>query len=120
MNTRFRDRLLFWSAIAMGLGESTGYPLGIIAAAGMPLVCLTPGTRKAAFRSTLGYYVAAIWPMVPGLDRYIGRSTTSLIPIAMWVFAAILLSVPCAIAWTSDHRFISRVARCPRTSNTLL
>jgi hypothetical protein len=105
MNTVFRNRFSFWSAIAMGFGVSTGYPLGIIAAAGTPLVCLTPGTRKAAFRSTLGYYVAATWPMVPGLDRYSGQSATSLIPIAMWVLAAILLSVPWTIAWTSDRPF---------------
>jgi hypothetical protein len=105
MNTVFRNRFSFWSAIAMGFRVSTGYPLGIIAAAGTPLVCLTPGTRKAAFRSTLGYYVAATWPMVPGLDRYIGQSATSLIPIAMWVLAAILFSVPWTIAWTSDRPF---------------
>ena len=104
MNARFRDRLSFCSAIVMGLGVSTGHPLGIIAAAGMPLACLTPGTRKAAFKSTLGYYVAGLWPMVPGLDRYIGQSATSLIPIAMWVLTAILLSVPWTIAWTSDRR----------------
>ena len=96
--------LSFCSAIVMGLGVSTGHPLGIIAAAGMPLACLTPGTRKAAFKSTLGYYGAAIWPMVPGLDRYTGQSTTLLIPLAIWVFAAILLSVPWTIAWTSDRR----------------
>jgi hypothetical protein len=105
MNTRFRDRLSLCSAIAMGLGVSTGHPLGIIAAAGMPLACLTPGTRKAAFKSTLGYYVAGIWPMVPGLDRYIGQSATFLFPIAIWVLAAILLSVPWTMAWTSNRRF---------------
>jgi len=104
MNTVFRDRFLFWSAVAMGLGVSTGYPLGIIAAAGMPLVCLTPGSRKAAFRGTLGYYAAAIWPMVPGLDRYMRQAAISLIPIAMWVLSAILLTVPWTIAWTSDRR----------------
>jgi hypothetical protein len=105
MNVRFRDGLSFWSAIGMGLGVSTGHPLGIMAAAGMPFACLMPGTRKAAFRSTLGYYVAAIWPMLPGLDRYIGQSVTSLIPIAIWVVAAILLSMPWTIAWTPDRRF---------------
>jgi hypothetical protein len=105
MNARFRDRLSFCSAIGMGLGVSTGHPMGIIAAAGMPLACLTAGTRKAAFKSTLGYYVAGIWPIVPGLDRYIGQSATSLIPVAMWVLTAILLSVPWTIAWTSDRRF---------------
>jgi hypothetical protein len=105
MNTRLRDRLSFWSAIGIGLGVSTGHPLGIIAAAGMPLVCLTPGTRKAAFKNTLGYYVAGLWPMVPGFERYIGQSATPLIPLTLWEFTAILLSVPWAIAWTSERRF---------------
>jgi hypothetical protein len=59
----------------MGLGVSTGRPMGVIAAAGMPIACLTAGTRKAAFKSTLGYYVAGIWPTVPGLDRYLGQAT---------------------------------------------
>jgi hypothetical protein len=103
MNERFRDRLSFCSAIGIGLGVSTGHPMGIIAAAGMPLACLTAGTRKAAFKSTFGYYVAGIWPMVPGLDRYFGHSATSLIPVAMGVLAAILLSVPWAIAWSSSR-----------------
>jgi hypothetical protein len=35
MNARSRDRLSLCSAIGMGLGVSTGHPMGIIAAAGM-------------------------------------------------------------------------------------
>jgi hypothetical protein len=77
--------------------------MGIIAAAGMPVACLTAGTRKAVFKSTLVYYVAGIWPMVPGLNRYFGQSTISLIPVATWALAAILLSVPWTIAWTSNR-----------------
>jgi len=103
MNARVRDRLSFCSAIVMGLGVSTGHPLGIMAAAGMPVACLTAGTRKAAFKSTLGYYAAGIWPMVLGLGRYFGQSAISLIPVGMWVLAAILLSVPWTIAWTSNR-----------------
>ena len=103
MNAHFGDRLSFCLAIGMGLGVSTGHPMGIIAAAGMPLVCLAAGTRKAAFKSTLGYYMAGIWPMVPGLARYFGQSAISLIPVAMWVLAAILLSVPWTLAWTSNR-----------------
>jgi hypothetical protein len=103
MNTRFRDRLSLCSAIAMGLGVSTGYPLGIIAAAGMPFACFAAETHKAAFKAAFGYYVAALWPMAPGLDRYIGHSTTLLIPLAIWVFTGILLSAPWTIAWTSDR-----------------
>ncbi len=103
MNACLRDRLSFCSAVAIGLGVSTGYPLGVIAAAGMPLACLTPGTRKAAFISTLGYYVAALWPMVPGLERYMGQSVIPLATLMIWGLAAILLSVPWTIAWTSDR-----------------
>jgi hypothetical protein len=103
MNTCFRDRLSLCSAIAMGLGVSTGYPLGIIAASGMQFAGLTAGTRKGAFKAVFGYYVAALWPMLPGLERYIGQSTTLLIPLAIWAFTAILLSTPWTIAWTSDR-----------------
>ena len=60
MNARLRDRLSFCSAIGLGLGVSTEYPLGIIVAEGMPLVCLTAVTRLAARESTVGYYVAAV------------------------------------------------------------
>jgi hypothetical protein len=103
MNTHFRDRLSFCSAVAMGLGVSTGYPLGIIAAAGMPVACLTPGTRKGAFRNTLGYYSASLWPMISGLERYMGQSATPLIPVTIWVCTAVLLSLPWTIAWTSNR-----------------
>jgi len=41
--------------------------------------------------------------MVPGFDRYIGQSTPLLSPPVIWVFTAILLSVPWSIAWTSDR-----------------
>jgi hypothetical protein len=68
----------------------------------MPVACLTPGTRKAAFKSTLGYYVAALWPIVPGFERYLGQSAI-LVPVALWTFIAILLSIPWAVAWTSDR-----------------
>ena len=103
MNTCFRDRFSLCSAIAMGLGVSTGYSLGIIAAAGMPFACFAAGTRKGAFKAVFGYYVAALWPMLPGLDRYIGQSTTLVIPLAIWAFTAILLSTPWTIAWTSER-----------------
>jgi hypothetical protein len=50
--------------------------LGIVAAAGMPMACLLPGTRTAAFRTAFGYYIAALWAIAPGIERYLGRSTT--------------------------------------------
>ena len=103
MNARLRNSIALGSALAMGLGVSTGHPLGIVAAAAMPLACLVPGTRKDAFKSALGYYIGGLWPIVPGLDRYIGQSATILIPLAIWVLAAIMLSVPWTLAATSDR-----------------
>lgn len=104
MTTRFKHGVLLSTAVTIGLGMSTGHPLGIAAAAGMPLVCLATETRNAAFKNTVGYYLASLWPAIPGLDRYIGQSATFLAPIALWAISAILLSVPWTIAWTSNRR----------------
>jgi hypothetical protein len=102
MNSVNRDKAILWIAIAMGLGVSTGSSLGMAVAAGMPMVCLMPATRRAAFESTLGYYVAALWPMVLGVERYLGGNAL-LVAIAIWISAAILLSLPWTMAWTSDR-----------------
>jgi hypothetical protein len=101
MNTRYKDRLLLCSAIALGLGVSTGYPLGMIAGTAMPLACLAGGTRKAAFKSPFGYYAAALWPMIRGLEAY--WKSQPLLPLLLWIFTALLLSLPWTVAWTR-HR----------------
>ena len=110
MTQRSDNVLSFCVATAIGLAVSTGHPIGLAVAAGMPIVCLTPGTRKAAFESTLGYYTAGLWPMIPGLQRYIGSAASPLIPFAIWLLAAILLSVPWTVAWTDrPAQYIWRV-----------
>lgn len=103
MNSRLTDRASLCSAMAIGLAGSTGHPLGIVAATGMPCVCLMPGTRKSAFQSTLAYYLASLWPLVPGLERYTRQSSSLFVPVALWIFTAILLSLPWTIAWTSNR-----------------
>jgi predicted amidohydrolase len=112
MNARFVDRLSLCSAIGIGLVVSTGHPVGIIAAAGMPLACLIPGARKAVFKSSLAYYLAGLWPMVPGLDRYLGESVSPFIPVTLWVLISALLSAPWAIVWTSE-RHVDYLWRVP-------
>ena len=112
MNTSFRDRLAFFSAIALGLGVSTGHSAGIIAAAGMPLACLAPGKRRAAFHSAFAYYFAGLWPILPGLNRYFRQSETLFIPLVVWIVGAILLSVPWTLAWTS-HVSLHSLWRVP-------
>jgi hypothetical protein len=102
MNAQCKDRLLFYAAIALGLGISTGHPMGMILAVGMPLICLGAETRKAAFRSALGYYAGALWPMIRGLEAY-WRSAFPFVPLLLWALTAIVLSTPWTIAWTSDR-----------------
>lgn len=110
MTLRSDNVLSFCSATAIGLAVSTGHPIGLAMAAGMPIVCLTPGNRKAAFESTLGYYTAGLWPMIPGLQRYIGSAASPLVPFAVWLLAAILLAVPWTVAWTDrPAQYIWRV-----------
>jgi apolipoprotein N-acyltransferase len=110
MTQRLDNALSFCAATAIGLAVSTGHPVGLAAAAGMPIVCLLARSRKTAFESTLGYYTAGLWPMIPGLQRYIGSSASPLIPFAIWLFAAILLSLPWTVVWTDrPAKYIWRV-----------
>ena len=60
MTNLCKDRVSSYSAIMLGLGISTGHPLGLIFAAGMPFACLGAETRKGAFRSALGHYAGAL------------------------------------------------------------
>ena len=103
MTTRLRDRLALGSCVALGLAISTGHPMGMIAAAALPYACLIPATKKDAFRAALGYYLAALWPMIAGLKRYLGASATFLTPLAIWIFGAAALSIPWALAATSTR-----------------
>ena len=97
MRYRLTDGLSLCFAIELGLAISTGYPAGILVAVGMPIACLTPGSRKLAFRNTISYYLAGLWPMVSGAGHFTGS-----VPIAIlfWAGTAILLSAPWVLAWT--------------------
>jgi hypothetical protein len=106
MIRRFPNYLWFWCAVSLGLAVSTGHPIGISVAAGMPFVALMPGRRAVAFEAALGYYAAGLWPMIPGLQRYIGPSTSSLVAAAIWIVCASLLSAPWAFVWISERRFL--------------
>lgn len=94
-----REPLSLYLTLLIGLAVSTGHPAGLAAAAAMPLACLSTGTRRAAFKSALAYYSAALWPITPGLAAY-WKSATPLIPAVLWIVAAILLSLPWTMAWT--------------------
>jgi hypothetical protein len=98
------DGLSFCIAVAIGLLISTGYPAGFVAAMAMPVACLIPESRKAAFRNAVGYYSAGLWPMIPGAQRYLGQSSSLLVATLIWLCSSILLSLPWTLAWTQHSR----------------
>jgi hypothetical protein len=103
MNSPIRDSVALGCCIAMGLAISTGHPIGMIAATGMPVACLISGRKKAALKGAMGYYLAALWPMISGLERYLGQSATFLAPVAAWMCGAIILSISWTVAATEER-----------------
>ena len=106
MIQRCPDYVWFWCAVSLGLGMSTGHPVGLSMAAIMPCVCLMPKSRLGALEATLGYYAAGLWPMISGIQRYAGPSTSLLTVLAIWISCAALLSIPWTVAWTPEHRLL--------------
>jgi hypothetical protein len=91
----------------LGAAISTGFPLGIALAGGMPVACLLTTTRAAAFQSAAAYYLAALWPMIPAVVRY---QWGTIVPWVLWVITALLLAIPWTIAWTANRdQFVWRV-----------
>lgn len=98
------DGIWFGCAVGLGLAISTGYPAGLVAAIAMPVACLTLNSRKSAFRNALGYYMAGLWPMIPGAQRYLGHSGSTSTAVLMWLCCSTLLALPWTLAWTPNSR----------------
>jgi len=103
MNPRFTERLSFCSASAIGLAVSRGNPLGLVAAAGMPITCLMARSRRCAFANALAYYAAGLWPMIPAACHFAPIPAAVLI----WAVSAVMLSTPWALVWTPERGFHS-------------
>jgi apolipoprotein N-acyltransferase len=93
------------AAVVLGLAVSTGYPAGIVAGIVMPVVCMTPASRRSAFATTFGYYAAGLWPIIPCAKHFTGQSAPILMATLMWIGTAMLLSTPWTFAWTRHDRF---------------
>jgi hypothetical protein len=104
MKATCADGIPFGCAVGLGLAISTGYPAGLAAAIGMPVACLTPRSRKSAFRNALGYYSAGLWPMIPGAQRYFAPSSSISTAILIWLCSSVLLALPWTLAWTASSR----------------
>jgi hypothetical protein len=105
MKARCGDGISFGCSIGLGLAISTGHPAGLVAALAMPVACLAPESRKAAFRNALGYYSAGLWPMIPGAQRFLGHSSSGSTAMLLWLCSSMLLALPWTLAWTATSRF---------------
>lgn len=104
MKAMAADGISFGCAVGVGLAISTGYPAGLVAGISMPVACLIPKSRKSAFRNALGYYMAGLWPMIPGAQRYLGHSDSTSTAVLMWLCCSTLLALPWTLAWTPTSR----------------
>jgi len=110
MNSRTADRICFYSAVALGLAASTGLSVGIGASFALPIVCCLPSTRLASFETAAVFFAAGLWPMISGLERYLGPSGSPITPSVIWICCAVLLSAPWAAAWTAKRiQYVWRV-----------
>ncbi len=112
MKAMCADGISFGCAFGLGLAISTGYPAALAAAIAMPVACLTPKSRKSAFRNALGYYLAGLWPMIPGAQRYLAHSSSPSTAILIWLCSSMLLALPWTLAWTAGSR-VGYVWRIP-------
>ncbi len=99
MQTRVVVRCI--ASLGIGLGVSTGYPIGIAAAWVMPPLAMFQATRRAAWGSAFSYYAGALWPLVPAARNFFGPKASFLEGIAAWLAGAILLAMPWPLAWTT-------------------
>ena len=98
------DGISFGYAVGLGLAISTGYPAGLVAGIAMPVACLNPKSRMSAFRNALGYYIAGLWPMIPGAQRYLEHSDSTSTAVLIWLCCSTLLALPWTLAWTPTSR----------------
>ncbi|MGI9074274.1 MAG: hypothetical protein ACR2JB_23840 [Bryobacteraceae bacterium] len=99
-----------FASFGTGIAISTGYPVGIAAAIGMPTLAMHQPTRRTAYRSAFCYYAGALWPVIPAARNFFGASASLLDGVVAWFVAAILLAAPWPIAWTTRRgQFLWRV-----------
>lgn len=89
------------ASLGIGIGVSTGYPVGIAAAIAMPPLVMRQSTRSGAFQCAACYYTGALWPLVPAARNFFGASASLLEGVAAWFTAALLLATPWPLAWTT-------------------
>ncbi len=93
--------LWFLGSVGLGLAASTGHLAGILLSVGMPFACSKVPTRAKAFEAAFAYFASGLWPIIPGLQRYLGSSFSPAIAVGIWFTCAAILACPWAVAWTS-------------------
>ena len=87
-------------ALCIGLGVSSGHPLGITLSVLMPACILRAESRRNSYRAAGLYYGAALWPLVPGARNFFGDDASLAAAVALWVIATALLASPWPMVWS--------------------
>src|SRR5215470_5752480 len=96
--------LLGCGAGLAGLAVSSGRPLGIAVAVVLPALALRAQSRRKSYETAALYYGAALWPLIPGANNFLGPEVSVLTAMGLWMVSAALLALPWALIWCSDEK----------------
>lgn len=93
------------ASIAVGALATSGSAFLLALTTVVPAIWLFQPSRRMAYSSACCYYLAALW-QIPGILHSLpGASRLSEVgSILVWLCAAVLLSLPWALAWSHDRR----------------
>ena len=86
----------------VGLAVSSGRPLGIAAAVLVPALALRAQSRRKSYQTAALYYGAALWPLVPGANNFLGPAVSVLLALVLWITSSALLAIAWPLVWSSN------------------
>jgi hypothetical protein len=100
--SRLRRLSVQAAPLLAGLAVSSGQALGIATAVVMPALALRAPSRRKSYESAVLYHAAALWPLVPGANNFLGPNVSVLVALSLWIISAALLASPWPVVWSSD------------------
>ena len=101
----------FVAAACVGAFAFRGEVWAVGLTAAMPVLVFTQRSRTQAGAIAALYYAAASWPIVPCARSFWFLPATSLTPVAAWLAATMIQSLPWLLLWTATRS--ERIWRCP-------
>ena len=99
IRTNARVSLHCVAAACIGVVAWHGTTALIALTAIIPVLIFLQSSRLEAFFVGLAYYVAASWPLIPGVLGYFAPSCTMLQAFAFWAVPSLLLPLPWIVCW---------------------